>query len=257
MRDGKEGLPVNGEGPEKGAARPAAAPATLRRAVRRVPPALYLSARQWLLERDPDGRALLDWAQRLAGPPPDPEKMAAEIVWIVLCAGRTAQAARTIEARVWRALREGRPAVEAFGHRKRAAAIDAAWRGREALFESLGRVLAAGDPGALVQWCDDLPQVGDDTKWQLAKNWGADVCKPDIWLSRLAGFPDRPRRHWRMRWDACMALCRALSAATGDRVAAVDTMLWLACNKGVIEVSPDAGPVRFVPREITAGRLQS
>jgi hypothetical protein len=49
-----------------------------------------------------------------------------------------------------------------------------------------------------------------------------------------------------------MALCRPLSEGTGDRIAAIDTMLWLACNKGVLVVDANAGPVTFTPKVITA-----
>jgi len=190
---------------------------------------------------------MLDWSSRLVGPPASPEAMAREVIWIILCAGRSAQAARTIERRVLDAIRNGTPVVQAFGYKAKAEAIERAWRERGEDFASLGAALADGMPGSLIDWCGSIPFVGDDTKFQLARNFGADLCKPDIWLCRLAGIPDRPRRSIKVRFPACMDLCRHLSQGSGDRIGTVDAMLWLACNKRVLQCSPDAGPVRFHP----------
>ncbi|RYH64907.1 MAG: hypothetical protein EON54_06185 [Alcaligenaceae bacterium] len=105
---------------------------------------------------------------------------------------------------------------------------------------------------ALVDWCGTIPFIGDGTKFQLAKNFGGDFAKPDQWLSRLAGFSDAPRRNVRFRFPACMALCRPLAGASGERIAAVDSLLWLACNKGVLKVDQHAGPVTFGENVISA-----
>ncbi|ARL04363.1 hypothetical protein BOC44_21610 (plasmid) [Burkholderia pseudomallei] len=209
----------------------------------RIPAAMYKELRMWLLEHDPDAGRMLEWSNREIGPPDTPEKMAGEIIWIILCAGRSAQAARTIEAKVWGAIHAGRPVVEAFGYRKKAEAIELAWGQRRAWFPVLKEVLGTGDLAQLVSWCRSIPFVGEDTQYQLAKNFGADLCKPDIWLSRLVGIPDRPRLPVRIRFDACMALCRYLSQATGDRIAVVDSLLWLACNKGVLVTDSTAASV--------------
>lgn len=219
----------------------------------RVPVGMYADLRAWLLENDPDGPGMLEWSSHQTGAPESPEKMAGEVIWIILCAGRSAQAARTIEKRVWAAIRGGRPVVEAFGYRAKAQAIERAWQERESDFAALQRVLATSSAEQLVRWCGSLPFVGDDTQFQLSKNFGADVCKPDIWLCRLTGIPDRPRRAVKFRFPACMALCRPLAEGTGDRIATVDSLLWLACNKGILVVGPDAGPVTCMPR-ISAAR---
>lgn len=210
----------------------------------RIPHSLWREVRQWLLENDPDAAEMLEWSTWNVGMPVSPEDMAREIIWIILCAGRSAQAARTIEKKVWDALSAERPVVEAFGYRAKAAAIERAWNERHIDFAALGEVGNA-DPESLLAWCRAIPFIGDDTQFQLAKNFGADVCKPDIWLCRLAGIPDHPRRAVRFRFPACMALCRSLAAATNDRIAAVDSLLWLACNKGALNVSPAAGDVVF------------
>lgn len=212
----------------------------------RVSAPLYKDLRAYMLEHDPDAPRLLAWTNEARTPPESPERLAGEIVWIILCAGRSAQAARTIEKKVWQAIHEGRPVVEAFGYRAKAQAIERAWREREQDFSTLRAILALDDPQELVRWCGSIPFIGDDTQFQLAKNLGADVCKPDIWLSRLTGIADRPRRAVRFRFPACMALCHPLAQATGDSIAAVDSLLWLACNKGALSVDADAGPVQVM-----------
>lgn len=218
----------------------------------RVPVAMYRELEQWMIQNDSDAVEMLRWCMTDRRPS-SAEDLAREIIWIILCAGRSAQAARTIEARVIAALDQGRPAVEAFGYRAKAAAIDRAWRDRESDLAACRMALDSGSVETVVDWCGSIPFIGDDTKFQLAKNIGCDdVTKPDIWMCRLAGFPDRPRRPVAVRFAACLALARPLAESTGSTVAMVDSILWLACNKGVLQVDADAGPVRFTPRQITA-----
>ena len=140
--------------------------------------------------------------------------------------------------------------VGALIDKARAAAIEAVWRDRERLFAELATKI--GDEMALLEWCRSLPWVGGITAFQLMKNFGVDCPKPDIWLCRLAGIPDRPGGHVEARFAACRELCLPLGKATSDRIAVVDSLLWLACNKGILCVSPDAGPVEFRPTQITA-----
>lgn len=215
---------------------------------------LYRDLRAWLLDNDPDAAKMVTWASQEIGAPQTPELMASQIVWIVLCAGRNAQAARTIEGKVWGAIHAGKPVVEAFGHRGKAAAIEQAWTDRNALFLSLQSVVERGGIEALIAWCGDRPYIGDATKYQLAKNFGAQICKPDIWLCRLAGIPDVPHRSSKLTFPVCMNLCRYLGEEVGDNPAVVDSLLWLACNKGILRVANDAGPVKFVAQ---ASRLRS
>lgn len=207
----------------------------------RVSAALWTELRVWLLANDKDAPSLLQWANSIARPP-DADAFAYEAIWIILCAGKKAQAARTIEKRVLSAIAAGTPVIDAFGHHGRANAIETVWAEREKLFAEF---VAVPDEDA-VEWCQQLPWVGKITRYQLAKNCGADVCKPDIWLCRLAGIPDIPLGHEDERFAACQALCKPLAAKTGDRVAAVDTLLWLAAQKGYLAVSPAAGPVTFI-----------
>jgi len=202
----------------------------------RISPRYYSMIRDWMVGNDPDAPEIIDWSETIR-PPDSAEDLAREISYIILCAGRSAQAARTIHRRVMAAVEAGRPAVEGFGYKAKADAIDGAWRRRGELFREMTAGLARGDEAACVEWCQSIPFIGDDTKWQLAKNIGLDVCKPDIWLCRLAGYPDKPRRPVAERFDACMRLCRLLSEASGDRIATVDSVLWLACNKKLLDAN--------------------
>lgn len=209
----------------------------------RVPVSLYVEIRDWLLANDPDGRENYDWAQSIQ-PPANAMDLAANIIWIILCAGRSAQAARTLEARVWDALRAGQSAVTAFGYRAKAAAIDRAWWERDADFAAFQAVHAAGSVDAMLVWCASIPFIGAITKYQLAKNVGFDVCKPDIWLARITGLPEKTPV--KRLFPACQGLCAGLASTTGDRIATVDSMLWLAGNKQLLYI--DQHGVQFAPR---------
>ncbi len=221
----------------------------------RVPVDLWKELRAWMIANDPDAAPMADWSTSIAAPA-DAEKLAGEIVWIVLCAGKTAQAARTIERSVWAAIHAGRPVLSAFGHRMRAAAIEFAWAEREPLFRKLLDMRGASDED-LLAWCRTLPGVGAVTCYQLAKNLGRDLAKPDIWLCRLAGIPDRPGGRVLERFAACRDLCVPLAQSTGDRIATVDSMLWLACNKGVLSVDAQGGPIAYRPSAIRARPIMS
>lgn len=185
----------------------------------RLSPQIYIEARDHLLATDPDARGIYDWSRVGRKAPTTPEHLAGEIIWIILCAGRSAQAARTIETRVRTALDAGKPAVTAFGYRAKAAAIDRAWRERATHFQKLHAVLDADDPVALLDWCSSIPFVGAITRYQLAKNLGQDVVKPDLHLSRLAGIPDDARMAASVRFALCMEFCKPLVQGSGDNYA--------------------------------------
>ena len=210
-------------------------------------PELYLKVRAWMLANDPDAAEILQWSQQDLRPPENPQDLAHEVIWIILCAGRSAQAARTIEAKVRKALDAGTPVVEAFGYRAKAAAIERAWAERAQDFVAMQAVLATSNAEAFVQWCGSIPFVGDDTKYQLAKNFGIQTVKPDIHVCRLAGMPDKPRLPTRERFARCLALGLHLAQASGDSVASVDSLIWLACNKGVLRVTFDPHEIHFTP----------
>lgn len=232
-----------------------------------ITPELYVALRDWLCGLGPEySEHLYAWAENL-GPPQNADQFAGEVVWVILCAGVKAQNARKTEARVLDALERGRPVAKVFGHRGKAAAIERVWRQREELFAQFRQLLAADDQARLIDWCQDIPFVGPITRYQLAKNLGVDVVKPDRHISRLAGYPDwqewaRPGRIATL-FEACMALCRPLAEAFGDRIITVDTVLWAGCNLRVLAVeegravfqlrpADELAPAATVPAEVSS-----
>ncbi len=67
---------------------------------KRISVTMYKELRKWLLKHDSDGKLMMEWAKQELCPPRTPEKMAGEIILIILCAGRRAQAAGTPTMRI-------------------------------------------------------------------------------------------------------------------------------------------------------------
>lgn len=158
------------------------------------------------------------WAEGCC-PPADAEEFASEAIFVICNSGMKNTVARGIYDRVMPLLRAGRSAREGFGHPGKASAIDNIWARRQELFDGF---MSASDKLA---FCGALPWIGGITKYHLAKNFGADVAKPDVHLQRLAD-------HYR---TTPQALCEDLARATGYRVATVDTLLWRAAANGIID----------------------
>lgn len=157
------------------------------------------------------------WAEALC-PPTDAADFAQEIIFVICNSGMKNTVARGIYERVMAALEAGRSASTAFRHVGKATAIDRIWRERESLLSAFTH---ASDK---LEFCRGLPWIGKITCYHVAKNFGADVAKPDIHLQRLA---DRAG-------VTPQALCEALARETGYRIATVDTILWRACANGLL-----------------------
>lgn len=162
--------------------------------------------------------AEIRWASSIE-PCGGPMEFASEAIWVILNSGMKEQVARGIWTRMQRVLVRGESASTVFGHAGKCSAIDTIWGGMVDLFADFE---AADDK---VAWCETLPWIGSITKYHLAKNLGVDCCKPDRHLIRMAEWGD----------ETPDQLCARLAAATGDRIAAVDTVLWRAANLGIIE----------------------
>ncbi len=158
------------------------------------------------------------WSENIK-PPSDPAEFAAEAIFVICNSGMKNTVARMIYDRIMPLVVAGETAGGGFGHKGKVGAIDAIWRDRVAL---LAAYTAAADK---VEWCRSLPWIGDITKYHLAKNFGAQVAKPDVHLQRLA---DR-------EGVTCQALCERLAVASGYKVATVDLLLWRACAEGVLD----------------------
>jgi hypothetical protein len=160
----------------------------------------------------------IGWSEGV-GPPDSSEEFAREAIFVICNSGMRFTVAEQIFGRVMSALHDGESARRGFGHVGKVSAIDAIWKDREALWRGY---LVAEDKLA---FCEALPWIGGITKYHLAKNFGADVAKPDVHLQRLADD------------EGCtvQALCERLAAETGYRVATVDIVLWRACATGLID----------------------
>jgi hypothetical protein len=153
------------------------------------------------------------WAQGVK-PPDNADDFASEAIWVILCSGMKEQVARIINKRVWAAINSGKPIKgNVLGKSGKAEAIDTIWRDRHALF---AKFMLANDK---VEFCKSLPWIGNITKWHLAKNYGVDCAKPDVHLDRVAAYYG----------TSPATLCADLAAATGDRLATVDLVIWRAC----------------------------
>ncbi|WOJ91766.1 hypothetical protein RZS28_18735 (plasmid) [Methylocapsa polymorpha] len=143
-------------------------------------------------------------------PPTNADDFALEAIFVICNSGMKNTVARRIFEKVRDALCQGRAAGSVFGHVGKSAAMDRIWRDREML---LTEFLAAEDKLA---WCASLPWIGEITKYHLAKNFGADVAKPDVHLQRLADAHGVTPHE----------LCADLAVKTGYRIPTIDLLLW-------------------------------
>jgi hypothetical protein len=172
----------------------------------------------WIVRELGDiAREDIEWSENIE-PPTSADDFAREATFVICNSGMKNTVAVGIFNRVMKAIDAGYSASKAFGHAGKTTAIDAIWKDRHRLYE-----LYMVAPDKLAS-CEALPFIGGITKYHLAKNFGADVAKPDVHLQRLA---DR---------EGCTAqtLCDRLAALTGYRAATVDVVLWRACANGVI-----------------------
>ena len=147
--------------------------------------------------------------------------------------GMKSTVALGIFTRVCGALVRGESARTVFNHPGKARAIDDIWARREEYFTGF---LAAADA---LEYCASIPWIGDITKYHLAKNFGAQVAKPDVHLQRLAA----------LEGSTPQALCERLAQESGFKVATVDVLLWRACAVGIIDSRTGA---IHVPRQLAA-----
>jgi hypothetical protein len=158
------------------------------------------------------------WSETVSEPR-DADEFAREAIFVICNSGMRFTVAQGIFGRVMASLECGGSAHHAFGHKGKCGAIDFIWQERGRL---LAEYLVAPDKLA---FCEGLPWIGGITKYHLAKNFGADVAKPDIHLQRLAD------------WEGTdpQTLCQRLANESGYRAATVDLILWRACAIGVID----------------------
>lgn len=166
----------------------------------------------------------LNWAESVQ-PPRSAEAFAREAIFVIANSGMKHTVAQGIFEKSMRALLNGTPVLEVFRHPGKAAAFEAIWRDREALYQAF---LAAGD---VLEFLRTLPHIGPITVMHLAKNCGLNLAKPDRHLEKLAARAG----------VTTQALCDRLAAETGYRAATIDTILWRASATGALD--PDTGAI--------------
>lgn len=160
----------------------------------------------------------LDWAATV-GPPRDAVHLALEYTHVVVNSGMKAQIAEKIHDKIKMARAFGNPASSVFGHKAKAAAIDEFWESRFMKFTDFSE---ARFNGTVLSWCLAQKWIGPITMYHLARNLGADVCKPDRHLVRIAAKVGKSPHD----------LCAGIAAVTGHRIGAVDGTIWRAANLG-------------------------
>lgn len=160
----------------------------------------------------------IEWSEGCTEPT-SADEFASEAIFVICNSGMRFTVAQGIFNRIMPRLTSGGSSSEVFGHKGKCGAIDHIWAERERL---LDEYRAAPDKLA---FCESLPFIGGITKYHLAKNFGADVAKPDVHLQRLAAAEG----------TTAQALCERLAEQTGYRIATVDVVLWRACAIGAIK----------------------
>lgn len=163
----------------------------------------------------------ISWSEGITAPESS-DAFAREAIFVICNSGMKHTIACVIFDKVMDAVGRGQSARSVFGHPGKATAIDEIWHGRDTWFDRW--MLEPATIEQQLALCQELPWIGEITKYHLAKNLGADVAKPDVHLQRLADASS----------ETVQGLCERLAAETGLRCATVDVILWRACAIGVV-----------------------
>lgn len=157
----------------------------------------------------------IEWAQNIKAVT-KPLYFWLEYAHVVVNSGMKAQVAEKILRHIYKAKAEGLQTLDVFKHQGKAKAIDFVWNNQHDVFYWYYR-----SDDKLV-YLETLPWIGPITKYHLARNLGADVCKPDRHLVRISKkYGLTPAK-----------MCEQLSIETGERIGVVDAVIWRAANLG-------------------------
>jgi hypothetical protein len=182
----------------------------------------YLRIRAAVAQSE-EGDELIKWAEKVKRPN-DADDLALRLAWTVITSGFSYRQGKIVYDRVAEALRRGEPIYPtAFGHQRKARAIEQIWRDRESLFERFKGVETEQQASV---WCEGIPYVrGPAVSRHAMRDLGAvDVAKPDRLMLRIA---ERARQ-------SVADLCARLAKVTGNRIGTVDLVLWYAASVGII-----------------------
>lgn len=141
--------------------------------------------------------------------------MAAHLAFVILVSGFSYRAVDSKFDAVKSALRAGTPVCAVFKGKK-ASAVEILWRKQRQVFDEIATIPTTDDR-ALVDWFgrSQIPYLrGPIVRYHAARDLGADVPNPDIWMERLAALSAD---------KTVFALCDTLSSETGDRRATIVT----------------------------------
>lgn len=136
-----------------------------------------------------------------------------EYVYVVLNAGMKEQIARKIYERFCKDLDPS-----TIGHLGKRKAVKAALEHYTNWFEALK---SAENDEIRIERLNNLPWIGDITKYHLARNIGIDCVKPDRHLVRLAE---------QFRFKTPHDMCVEIQRYTKERLGVIDVILWRYCN---------------------------
>ncbi len=186
----------------------------------------YIAAKDAVIARGFDSE--IDWQEGLCVSRIGEQDFLRETAWVILSSGFREAVLRGLFPAVSRAFLDFASAAEIARHasrchaeglrvfrqpRKLAAIVTVADRVHRLGFATIKANIEAGG----LAYLETFPYVGPVTRYHLAKNLGVDVVKPDRHLCRVARAA---------RYGSPEALCRMISASTGDRLAVVDLVIW-------------------------------
>jgi len=167
--------------------------------------------------------------------PKNAESLALKAAYVILSSGMNNDIVKCRWPDIEQDLRTGKRI--SYGHKEKVKAMRWIWKKRDRLFQFQQYRRHRKNDRDLVEWCESLPWIGPTTKYHLAMNCGADVCKPDVWLVRLAEHQGK---------EVC-ELCDDLAGAGGQFIAngkcidvklrsVVDRILWNALKDGLLKL---------------------
>lgn len=183
----------------------------------------------------------IHWAENTK-PPLDSAEFARETIFVICNSGMKHTIARQIFEKCMAAIAAGQSCETVFGHKGKSDAMDRIWADRDQIFSDY---MAADDK---IEFCKTIPWIGSITCYHLAKNFGAQVAKPDVHLNRVA------ERHA----TSPQELCERIAATSGYAINTVDLLLWRACAVGIlngrtcqiIEAEPPSPPASHYQAEL-------
>lgn len=159
----------------------------------------------------------INWSEDIK-PCQDSTEFCIQFIWVVCNSGMKNQIAEKIYKKILQAICDKKDISDVFGHKGKVSAIKLMINQHELLFDKYTK---AKDK---IEFCKNLPFIGNITKYHLAKNLGADCAKPDRHLIRIAKKYDTD----------VLSLCKKLANQTGDKLRTVDIIIWRACNLKLI-----------------------